>query len=272
MSDTPSYTAPFITEHLEAFRASEPRKLDRNVTGGKIPRRLAEKFPDADYAILPDETITHDEVVALVQGNHTTITVCAAILAWGDMRYDNRNFLLKSTGSWVNECEKIRDGTYSRVEAFAALKKLRDGKDLKGLGCAYFTKLIYFLQFSEKAKKPEGYIMDQWASESINVLTGKNIVKLDSSWSTKWTSGDKGKPKFSTSSIASDKNDASDYEAFCLAMDKLAVDAAIDPEKRLTRPELDRGVMGGSKDKKICWREYLLAYRKGQCFLKFEHG
>lgn len=272
MTDTPDDILTFQTEHLEAFRASEPRKLDRNVTGGKIPRTFAEKFPDADFAILPDETITHDEVVALVQGNHTTITVCAAILAWGGMRYDNRDSLLKSTGSWVNECEKIRDGTYSRAEAFTALKKLRDRKDLKGLGCAFFTKLIYFLQFSEKAQKPAGYIMDQWASESINVLIGENIVKLDSSWSTKWTSGDNGKPKFSTSSIVSDKNDASNYEEFCSAMDQLSVHAAAGPENPLTRPELDRGVMGGSEDKKICWREYLLAYRKGQCSLNFEHG
>ncbi len=152
------------------------------------------------------------------------------------------------------------------------MKELRDGKDLKGLGCAFFTKLIYFLQFSEKAQKPEGYIMDRWASESINVLTDKNIVKLDSSWSTKWTSGDKGKPKFSTSSIVSDKNDASNYEKFCMAMDKLAVRAAVCSKNPLTRPELDRGVMGGSEDKKNCWRKYLLAYRKGQCSLNFEHG
>jgi hypothetical protein len=273
MRDTSNFTDPFVEIHLEAFSASKPLELNRNDSGGKIPRTFAGGFLGAVPSALSEKTVGHDYVVDLVKSELNTITVCAAILAWGGMHINNRDAFTKGKNyQWLPECEKIRDGTYSRREAFEKLKALRDEGSLKGLGCAFFTKLIYFLQFSEHAQKPAGYIMDQWASESINVLTGKDIVKLDKAWTTKWKSRNSTTPILATSSIVSDKNDATNYEDFCAAMDQLAVHAAADPQKPLTRPEVDRGVMGGSKDKETCWREYLLDYRAKQCSIEFEHG
>ena len=46
---------------------------------------------------------------------------------------------------------------------------------MKGVGPAFYTKLIYFLG------DHEGLIMDQWTAKSVNMLCNDKIVKLDSS-------------------------------------------------------------------------------------------
>ena len=251
-----------IAPHLDAFTASKPMELNRNDAGGKKARQFAIPFQDAEFAILPEELITHDDVVELIRGNAKTVTVCAAILAWGGMRYNSRDDLIKGDNyDWLGVCENIRNGTLSRRDAFDALQELRKAGKLKGLGVAFFTKLIYFLQLGDAAKKPGGYIMDQWASESVNLLTGEDVVRLDTSWTLKWTRRGGETPQEVTSAVVSDLNDGGNYEDFCLAMDKIAIEAAADPAHPIPREQLDRAVMGADVAIEGSWRSHLLGER-----------
>ncbi|SFO60391.1 hypothetical protein SAMN04488519_10915 [Algoriphagus ornithinivorans] len=89
----------------------------------------------------------------------------------------------------------LRKGRSSRFEAY----NLFSGKnEVPGLGPAYFTKLLYFF-----SPEPNMYIMDQWTTKPILLLTGKNIIRHTSQGPTKFNTG---------------KN----YELFCSIIDYLA--------------------------------------------------
>ena len=101
-------------------------------------------------------------------------------------------------GNW--EDTNLRKNKYStRIKAFDAFQSERSKGNLPGLGIGYFTKLIFFL-----APNLNGYIMDQWAGKSINLLAGKQIVSFYNSW-------------------VNDKNNAETYDIFCKNIDELAV-------------------------------------------------
>lgn len=258
----------FEQDHLKAFKASQPLKLNRNERGGKTARKFAVGFLAADPKALEDSTVSHDEVVGHVRSKANIDTVCAAILAWGGMHYASRSSLINQGNTdWLSVCEDIRKGKLSRTKAFGLLKKLRDDGKLTGLGCAFFTKLIYFLQFSGVAQKPGGYIMDQWASETVNLLTGDVVVKLDTTFKWKWTIIN-GVPKAPiVNSVVSDLNDVENYRSFCDYMDKLAIEAVDPGQAPLTRAQLDRGVMSAPKGEENSWRSHIETNRVGRISL-----
>ena len=101
--------------------------------------------------------------------------------------------------------------------------------------------------------------MDQWASESINLLVESTtpIVKLDTIRTSKWTKPSHPQRSIEVSSIVSDLNTPDDYENFCLAMDELRNLEAVN----LTRPQIDRAVMGNTKKVEGSWRKYVVAQR-----------
>jgi hypothetical protein len=163
------------------------------------------------------------------------INVILAILSWGGMK---RNF-----GRLLFEKEKLeilcslvddlRNNKFkSRQSAFEAFQQKRKEGKLTGLGIGFFTKLICFL-----APNLKGYIMDQWAGKSINLLVGQKVVILDNVW-------------------VNDKNDSTNYENFCSHIDVLASKlncSGIDAEKRIF------SVGGVNKGK---WRSYLISNYK----------
>ncbi len=65
---------------------------------------------------------------------------------------------------------KLRAGNLSRTKAYELF--LDDG-NIRGLGPAYFTKLLYF--FSPTC---DFYIMDQWTAKSVNLLNSRHIVLM----------------------------------------------------------------------------------------------
>lgn len=122
-----------------------------------------------------------------------------AILSWGGMNREHGKSLFQNK-EWLNLIDKMRKNEITtRVEAYELFKNLRKNKKLKGMGPAYFTKLICFVNPNLK-----GYIMDQWTSKSINLLFDNKIVAL------------------TNSGHVADKNNASIYEDFCLKIEFLA--------------------------------------------------
>lgn len=161
--------------------------------------------------------------------DNTNLNVVIAILSWGGMRRNYGRALFGKLKYLLPIIENLRSGYYqSRKEAFEAFQQERNNGHLPGLGIGYFTKLICFLNPELK-----GYIMDQWVSKSINLLTGKNIISITgNSW-------------------VNDSNDSHTYENFCYQIDQIAVILKCDgikAEERLFS-------VGRGKGK---WRNYLI--------------
>lgn len=168
----------------------------------------------------------------------TTIDNCIAIFAWGGMRTHHAKMALKTQSLWLPIVDQIRSGALGRREAYFALKKIRQENNLRGMGPAYFTKLIYFFGWAASAfSKPQhqGFIMDQWTARSANLLLNNpHFVKL-----TKLKS-------------VADNNTDSDYENFCCFIEHLARRLNIEPEAAEIRIFSKGGRAKGE------WRQYLL--------------
>jgi hypothetical protein len=122
-----------------------------------------------------------------------------------------------------------------------------------GMGPAYFTKLIYFLLPRNLAPAKRGYIMDQWVGCSVNLICGREIVKMNSSYS--WGIDRKGLLKKSSSFIVADVNSSSDYSDFCEALAKLSKELNFAPDF------VDRALMSEGGRKKKAWRKYVIENR-----------
>ena len=70
-----------------------------------------------------------------------------------------------------NKIEKLREGNLNREDSF---NLFCGNEKIKGLGPSYFSKLLYFFDYSNKNKM---YIMDQWTTKPILLLTNLNIIK-----------------------------------------------------------------------------------------------
>ena len=133
--------------------------------------------------------------------NNSNLKVTLAILAWGGMWVNHAKNLFKKWDNLDKIVTKIRTGKIeNRQKAFEIFQTARDKGNLPGLGIAYFTKLICFLN-----PKLNGYILDQWTGKSINLLWyGSSLVNISKlGW-------------------VNDKNDSQRYECFCKRVEELA--------------------------------------------------
>ena len=173
-----------------------------------------------------------------------------AIFEWGGMRRNYQEMVLGSENTeWLGLCEEILSGKCTRAQAYDVFSELQAAAKVKGMGPAYFTKLIYFLM-PENGGHPCGYIMDQWAGCSVNLLFGDNIVLMDTTMNWKSPSVQ------STSFIVSNANNGKTYEAFCSAMD------ALGKKCDLNRHQVDIAVMSKGGKEPLPWRRYVKSNRK----------
>lgn len=179
-----------------------------------------------------NKTSRQDLLKLTTDKSFTTQEVVLSILAWGGMRRDNGLKSIRSFKSWSGICEKLRDGTLSRCSAYGEFKGLRARGELKGMGPAFFTKLIFFLHPSHN-----GYIMDQWTSSSINILYTVPFVRLTQRY------------------YVCDGNTPLTYEKFCKAIEELALRLSIHP----ACAELMLFSQGGRS--KHCWRTFVMQHR-----------
>jgi hypothetical protein len=164
--------------------------------------------------------------------NNRDLDVLVAILSWGGMRTAHGRILFKNLVTVLNLIKALRAGQFqTRQSAFLAFRSKRAEGLLSGLGIAYFTKLICF-----SAPSLNGYIMDQWSSKSINLLTGQQVIHISNNW-------------------VSDKNDENVYELFCAQIDNLASllnCSGFEAEKRIFSVGRGKGE----------WRKHLICHYK----------
>ena len=265
---------PFFEEPMAEFAASFDDCLNPDEPGQKTWAAFADALRDVDTAgldvaptllevntdRLPKEKekkkVKRSEVFDLAADQNVTVaTVCVAAMAWGGMRVGHWKLLCQSSGGeWLDVAQRIRKGKLTRTEAYGCLKALRDKKKLKGMGSAFFTKLIYFLTRRDDPERKPGYIMDQWAGSSVNLLTGSDLVLLDASRT--WRRS-KGQLEPSFAFTVSDANTSDDYEAFCSVVDRLACRFC------LCVDQVDQALFSVGEPKPGTWRKYVTDRQPG---------
>jgi hypothetical protein len=125
-----------------------------------------------------------------------------AIFSWGGMNREHGSSLFTES-EWLDLVREIRSSQIqNREDAYKKFFLLKKQNKLPGMGPAYYTKLICFLN-----PKLNGYIMDQWTAKSVNLLCNKEIVKLTP-----------------TGFVDPLKNDMIVYQTFCEVIDQLSID------------------------------------------------
>ena len=244
----------FNNAHLKAFQESLSDELDPNEARGKRWKPFADGLYCEVSSDLPEGKLKRDYIFTLAETENVNIaTVCAAIMAWGNMHYNHRNLLFNPKNEdWLSIASDIRCGGLNRAKAYDSFAKLRELREMKGAGPAYFTKLIYFLMPRSSTATKFGYIMDQWAGCSINLLTGSEIVLMDAQKT--WKLNNRG---FSETYLftASDKNSGANYEKFCKKVESLANYFRIDDR------DVDRALFSSGGIHPKIWREYVTENR-----------
>lgn len=105
---------------------------------------------------------------------NNNLNVLIAILSWGGMNRRHGILLFKNLNHILSIVANLRFNQYENIIcAFEYIQSLREKGLLPGPRIGYFTKLTCFL-----SPNLNGYIMDQWVSKSVNLLTDENIVKI----------------------------------------------------------------------------------------------
>ena len=246
--DLPSIN--FLPEPLEKFRESLDDLLVPDEPGMKKGALFTDVLSEADAAKVPTGEPRRSEVFALAADDCVNVaSVCAAAMAWGGMRVEFWRLLWEKSGEdWLNVARCIRKGKLARGEAYERFRALKKKGKLKGMGPAYFTKLIYFLTPRRSGKYNPAYIMDQRAASSVNLLTGSNTVLLDG---TRTWKDSKDGVDVSYGFTVSDANTGDDYEAFCTYIDRLA------DEFCLCVDQVDCALFSAREDGPGTWRQYV---------------
>lgn len=231
------YPVEFKEIHLAKFREC------REETGwqSKNLRKWAQnvKVDPAISANLPDSVVDRDYLKNLCSSKDVSDEQCfIAIMAWGGMKTKHGELAWQIRASWIPIIAKLRSGMLTRKEAYQQFHDMRKIHPHCGMGPAYYTKIIFFA-----GPEHDGYIMDQWTSLSINLLTEglpASPVKMK-------TSTYRGR----RSDSVSDSNDAETYESFCQIIEGLAKAVLLTPE------ETEKRMFSQGGRNPAPWRSYV---------------
>jgi hypothetical protein len=193
-----------------------------------VSKHTTKPFPDDKF---PDGQLSRHKLnqICKADSGYEDWECVVAVMAWGgqDRRYGVK--LLDGFGAIQPIISAMRRGNLGHIEAYDEFYKVWKRPVKIGVGAAYFTKLIFFCEPSHK-----GYIMDQWTSKSINLLTDQPIVHLTSS------------------GHVSDKNTLENFNNFCNCIDSIA--------KKLGHigEEIEIAIFSQGKPKKLAWRDYVI--------------
>jgi hypothetical protein len=188
-----------------------------------------------NYINFSQKPLSRADIFSLCENKMITdLEISLIIFAWGRMRRSNARFVLDSSTLWLPIVKDIRSGALTRKAAYKKFFDLRKANLIKGMGPAYYTKLIFFLM---QKKENSGYIMDQWIARSINLLYEKEVINLI---------------KTTGSLQVADNNDELVYENFCKLLEKIAKESNVKPDL------MEEILFSGGGRKKGDWRKYVL--------------
>ncbi len=189
---------------------------------------------------LPRDPISREYVRTAIHADLRPLEeLVAMIFAWGGMDRRRGTDALSSFPIWRPVIEDLRKSTIMPPEAYERFATVRR-TGVKGMGPAYFTKLIFF--FTAPSPTNSAYIMDQWTGLSANYLTNSPLVKLTRIH---------GRRKISH--WVNDKNNARVYSEFCELVDKLALSLNVFPKSVAEEMIFSEGYRRG------LWRNHLVS-------------
>lgn len=198
--------------HIEYFRKHFDLQEDAwsgsNVESWSnwVLQRLPSKII-LNKGFLPSKTVSRNDLYAMsINSSIDDLVLVLSILSWGGMHRRHAVSALTNWNQWRHIIEKLREGSCNRVSAYRLFSDSRHIGLLKGMGPAYFTKLIYFC-----SPDHDGYIMDQWTARSSNLLGLSPAIKM---YVVKNARGSKFMG-------VSDKNTPEVYETYCRFVENL---------------------------------------------------
>ncbi len=255
----------FVIRHLEKFKAcfrAPPTLALGDTQEGRSPKAWFRNVDSTRFNVaivdLP-AAVNRQKLLAMASDRTVrTLDLCVSIFAWGGMHGANRKRLFEQPlDPWITLADQVRDNKLRRAEAYDAFAGLRTrGKAsaIAGMGPAYFTKLLYFLS-PGSPMGTKGYIMDQWLGCSVNLLTAKQVVKLDHNL--KWEKK-KNATRLRIDSIVSAINTGDDYEKFCLAVEALSSEMGASWTPELT----ERALIADGGRSPHPWRDHVVKQRQ----------
>ena len=93
------------------------------------------------------------------------------ILAWGGSRH--RQDTMSSIRHYETICQQLLTNDISATQAYQLFYEAQNSGSMRGMGPAYYTKLICFLG------DQSGLILDQWTARSMNKLLASKVVLLN---------------------------------------------------------------------------------------------
>lgn len=154
---------------------------------GEVPMVWAQSMHlDHPYE-LPNRLLNRTEVRAICRSEkHDVLYGYLCAMAWGGQGI---RFARHAQTAWANRHEiesklkKMKTEKMCLQEAYDLF--CGQGK-IPGLGPAYFTKLLYFF-----CPEPVNmYILDQWTTKSVLLLTGAHIIRHTNLGPTRWNTGE----------------------------------------------------------------------------------
>ena len=171
----------------------------------------------SDYN-LPETQLTRQSVKEICQSEeYLKGYICA--MSWGGQgRGPGGSTHVKNAWKGREKIEEtlkvIREGHLSRKELYNLF--CEEG-EISGLGPAYFTKLLYFF---DPCAPTRCYIMDQWTTKPILLLTNKHLIRHAN-----------GSP--------SRNNRGANYEIFCKIIEDLAEKLKISKSDKSTAEDME---------------------------------
>lgn len=171
-----------------------------------LPQHLKASIHSAPSYCLPSRKLSRAEVRRICRCPHCPELIgFLCVMAWGGGQQYYIAQILQQWPQLQSQLSALKTNKLSRSSAY----HLFSGSNrIKGLGPAFFTKLIYFFS----PDPVDCYIMDQWTAKSINLLCNLKIVKMNGNF------------------VSSD-NLGGNYQAFCEKIDCLAAHFGISGEK-----------------------------------------
>jgi hypothetical protein len=194
-----------------------------------------------------DEKLTRHEVENVIRNAHLSeVDASMVIFAWGGMTVKNGKLIFSAKSHWSKIVSGLRSEKFTYLEAYDQFLRLSLQGLMPGCGPAYYTKLIFFLT---KHLDRRGFIMDQWLGRSVNLLAGREIVRLD-------------RPRREVpikKRYVHKENSCSAYAEFCEAICNLSqISGETNPDMRIREENVEMRLFSEGRGKGE-WRNYVIA-------------
>jgi len=247
--------APTICENR--LRELSERVPERNVKsiwpGARNPAKTAYSVTGLHLKGVPATNQNRDELLASIP-SLSEEAAFFAIMAWGGQQKPHTVSSWSERDKWLNTLENLRKGQISPVEAYDHFFRA----NVSGLGPAFYTKLIFFLQHDKFREGERGFIMDQWTAKSMELLHKSQQQGLRLKWMSVQYKTPHGIPSYSAALAR--QNSAEIYRYFCNFVHELQRQLHHRHSVQLTTDQVEETIFAGApkRQRPLPWREFTM--------------